>query len=190
MPSTVLPQPKDSRSSDSDKDRLYEVVNGVEVEVPHMGKNAALVASELAYYLRHFAAANKLGFVAVETLFRFAADRPQRRPDVAFISSARAAAAPTLSDDDPPAWEVVPNIAVEVISPTNTVKETNARVQEYFDAGVESVWVVDPASRRVDVYESPTKVRIHGPGDTLDGKPVLAGFQLKLADLFAVLNPR
>ncbi len=58
------------------------------------------------------------------------------------------------------------------------------KVEEYFRAGVERVWVVFPGAKKVYVYESPTSVRILTAADTLDGGPVLPGFQLPLANLF------
>src|SRR5438067_9065857 len=99
-----------------DSENLYEVVNGERREIPHMGALAGIIASVLSQYLGVFATQHKLGLVMVEVLFRLGANGPERRPDVAFISYDRwpLAAVPT---EDPPAWPVVPNLAVEVVSP-------------------------------------------------------------------------
>ena len=69
------------------------------------------------------------------------------------------------------AWEVVPDLAVEVVSPTNTSYEVVGKVDEYFRAGVRLVWVILPGRNKVYVYTSPTDVRILQPGDDLDGGP-------------------
>jgi Uma2 family endonuclease len=79
---------------------------------------------------------------------------------------------------------VVPNLAVEVVSPTDRVDALMDKVAEYFHAGVECVWVVLPSQQQVHVYESPTSVRILTRADTLRGEPLLPHFQLQLAALF------
>jgi Uma2 family endonuclease len=83
---------------------------------------------------------------------------------------------------------VVPNLAVEVVSPTNTADEVVEKIEEYFAAGVQLVWVIHPKRRRFEVYESPTAVRVLGPGDVLDGGTVLPGFRLPIDDLYAALR--
>ena len=82
------------------------------------------------------------------------------------------------------AWEVVPNLVVEVISPTDRVDDIVDKVAEYFRAGVECVWVSLPSQEQVYVYESPTQVRILTRTDELRGEPVLPQFQLPLTALF------
>jgi Uma2 family endonuclease len=87
-----------------------------------------------------------------------------------------------------PAWNVVPNLAVEIVSPSNSMKEVIGKVQEYFSAGVESVWVILPENEQVHVFDSPTSSRILARGDELTGEPVLPGFCLSLTDFFGELE--
>src|SRR5437588_7661560 len=123
-----------------DGDVLYEVVNGEIREVPPMSRLAVFVATVLAQHLGTFASQNKRGLVVVKMLFRLTTDGGrQRRPDVAFVAYDRLPE-PIFSTDDPPAWDVVPNLAVEVVSPTNTAEEIVQKIQEYLDAGVQLVW--------------------------------------------------
>jgi Uma2 family endonuclease len=169
-----------------DSDSLYEIVNGERREKPPMGALAGTVASFLVSYLNAFAFPQRLGFAISEVLFILRPDRPQRRPDIAFVSYTRWKTPPAPTED-PPAWDVVPNLAVEVVSPTNTAVEIEDKIQEYFDAGVELVWVIYPRHRRIYVYESPTQTRILLETDELDGGKVLPGFTLKIATLFEAL---
>ena len=106
----------------------------------------------------------------------------RRRPDVAFVSTARwplDRALPETGD-----WEVVPDLAVEVISPNDVFKDVLAKVREYFHYGVQVVWVVAPEERQVYVYDSPTHVRILTGQDELTGGEVVPGFRLPLGQLF------
>ena len=64
------------------------------------------------------------------------------------------------------------------------MEELNEKIGEYFQAGVELVWVIHPKLKRLDVYESPTSIRILTENDTLDGGKVLPEFRLALKDLF------
>ena len=123
-----------------------------------MGALAGTIASFLVSHLNHFAWQRRLGFAVSEVRFRLLAGRPQRQPDIAFIPYDRWAPPPLT--EDPPAWDVVPTLIVEVISPNDTIGELEEKIRDYFDAGVVLVWVLNPTLRRVYVYESFTQVRI------------------------------
>ena len=162
----------------------YEIINGNRQEKPPMGALAGTIAAELFFILGGFAKQHRLGRVVVEVLFTMKPNLPQRRPDLAFVSSDRWPLPATLTDD-PPALDTVPNLAVEVVSPTNSAAENFAKVQEYFEAGVKLVWVIYPLQRSIQVFESPTQSRILREADALDGCTVLPGFRLIVRDLFA-----
>jgi Uma2 family endonuclease len=164
-------------------DVLYEVVNGQIVEQEPMGAYEVWIASVLHASVHSFSRRHKLGRAVSEMLFdlKLAVSR-KRRPDVAFVSYDR-----WPSDRQVPrteAWEVVPNLAVEIISPTNPADDVVDKVAEYFQAGVEMVWIIFPSQHQVYAYTSPTDVRIIPRGGQLSGDPVLPGFVLSLADLF------
>ena len=180
----LVSPPKSPSSLQSDI--LYEIVNGEWREIPYMGAWAGSLASILSQFLGAFALPHKLGLAFVEVPFQLKPNRPTRRPDVVFIRYERwpIASPPT---EDPAAWQIVPNLAVEVVSPTNTAHEIDEKIEEYFDAGVELVWVIYPLSQRIYIYDSSTSVRILTEKDELDGGAVLPGFRLKIADLFAAL---
>jgi Uma2 family endonuclease len=116
---------------------------------------------------------------------RFRIDRErglERRPDVAFVSHER-----WPLDRRPPrtaAWDVVPDLAVEVISPNNRSNYDRQKLVEYFRAGVPAVWFVYPDLFKVDVCDSPMSVRILALGESLEWGTILPGFTLPLAVLF------
>jgi Uma2 family endonuclease len=169
-------------------EELYETVNGHRRGILPMGAYAGLVASILVGCLNEFALKNKLGLAVVEVLFRLRADpKLERRPDVAFVSYGKLPD-PVLPAEDPAAWDVVPNLAIEVVSPTNTADEIVEKIEEYFQTGVELVWVIYPKQRLVYAYQSTTQLRILREPDMLDGAAVLPGLQLKVIDLFAAVR--
>src|SRR5438876_10064342 len=101
-------------------DALYEFVDGEWRETPRMGAFAGLLASILVTELNNFARPNRRGLAVSEVLFRLDPDGLARRPDVAFLSSERWTY-PTPLREDPAVFEVVPDLAVEVNSPNNTL---------------------------------------------------------------------
>jgi len=163
----------------------YEVVNGKVVEKPAMGVFETGFASELFGWLQRTPGIQEAGRVLSEMLFLLdAAKDLKRRPDLAFVSHDR------WERNRPfprtAAWEVIPDLAIEIISPTNLACEVLVRVDDYFRSGVRSVWVVYPGEEleQVYIYESPTSVRILTRSDRLELPAILPGFQLPLDSLF------
>jgi Uma2 family endonuclease len=172
---------------DTEPDYLYEVVDGRYVEIPHMGAKAAWYASVLSYLINTFAIPRRLGLSGSEILFQLRPGSPERRPDVVFVSQGR------WNDErfksgDPASMRSVPDLAVEVVSPTNTSDAIEEKTLEYFAAGVTAVWVIHPLRKRVYVYDSPTKVRILTEADELDATPAVPGFKLNLREYFATVE--
>jgi Uma2 family endonuclease len=171
---------------------LYEFINGQRVEIPPMSIRAAIIASKLVAELNVFVKGHTIGEVFPETVFRLALTEDmtrERRPDIAFVSYQNW---PTESPREPDAnaWEIVPDLAVEVTSPTDRDEDQREKIREYFLAGVQLVWVVYPRLKIVDVYESPTRIQILTEADILKGEPILPGFELILSKLFEPAGPR
>ena len=82
------------------------------------------------------------------------------------------------------AWDVVPDLAVEVVSPSDIAQNLLGKVKEYFQAGVRLVWVVYPIQRCIHVYEAWNRIRVVTETDELDGGEVLPGFRRSLDRLF------
>jgi Uma2 family endonuclease len=164
-------------------DTLYEVVNGHRMEMPPMSAYEVGITSLLTESLGSFVRAHQLGRTFGEMLFVLDGDRKlQRRPDVAFVSYQTWPQGRPIPRTN--AWEVVPELAVEVVSPTNFAEEVVGRVLEFFHAGVREVWVVYPGPRQVYVYRSPTAIQVLTRADAIDGAPLLPGFKLPVAALF------
>jgi Uma2 family endonuclease len=161
---------------------LYEVVDGQRVELLPMGVYETDIANKVGRSLGLFVEAHHLGRVEIEMLFDLAVVRRQRRPDVAFVPYDRWPRDRRMPRGN--AWAVVPALAVEVVSPSNTMEEVLVKVPEYFRAGVQGVWVVLPDLAQVYVYESPTQVRVLTIADELGADALLPGFRLAVATLF------
>jgi Uma2 family endonuclease len=81
-------------------------------------------------------------------------------------------------------WPGPPDLAVEVVSPTDTLFDVEEKVDEWLAAGVAMVWVVNPKRKTVTVYRSPTSSTILTVNDELDGQDVVPGFRCRVSDLF------
>lgn len=160
---------------------LLELVRGRLVREPRPGGEHGLLVAELVARLHHHARVHGLGRVVTEAGFLLTDDPPTvRGPDAAFISTRNfpTTGVPTGF------WRVAPDLAVEVVSPSNTATEIQERVLEYLDAGTRLVWVVHPRIRTVTVFHSKTNVRVLTDAERLDGVDILPGFQLDIAELF------
>ncbi len=161
-----------------------ELVEGVLVEKA-VGYVQSALAGLLIGMLNAFVLPRNLGVVTGEAgMVELAADLV-RIPDVAFTSWDRL---PGLRYPAAPIPRLAPNLAVEVLSRSNTPGEMAVKRQDYFSAGVELVWEINPDSRTVAVYESTSQVATLSEADTLDGGTVLPGFTVRLRDLFSELD--
>jgi Uma2 family endonuclease len=166
------------------ENRLCELVDGVLVEKA-MGFRESLLACALIEFLRAFVRPRKLGVVAgADGMMRLASGLV-RIPDVSFVSWGRL---PARRVPTTPIPRLAPDLAVEVISEGNTKREMERKLREYFEAGVLLVWLIDPKARTVAVYTAVDQFIVLGEKQTLDGGPVLPGFSLPLAQLFAELD--
>jgi Uma2 family endonuclease len=172
-------------------DALYEVVHGRRLEMPPMSIRAVMVASRICSAMNAFAGPKRLGEAFTELLVHVPLGEDEsrdRRPDVSsFCYPGSTVTSP--EDPDANAWDVIPDVAVEVTSPSDRAEVQREKVLEYFRVGVRLVWVVYPNLRVVDVYETPSSVHVIGPDGALSGDPILPGFQLPLAVLFAPFAP-
>jgi Uma2 family endonuclease len=161
---------------------LYELVGGelVEKKTSYL---ASLVASRFFGLLFMHLHRNSVGHAVSEGVFIL--DRAaglKRRPDADFVSADRWPLDRPFPDKGD--LELAPDLAVEVVSPNDTMSEVLAKVREYFQYGVREVWVIVPEERQVLRYTGVSQVRILTENDLLDGAPVVAGWQLTVRDLF------
>lgn len=133
------------------EDRLYELVDGILVEKA-MGFRESFLAMALAKFVGNFLDQNPLGIVAGAAGMLRLAPGLVRIPDVSFISWGRL---PGRSVPRMPIPPLAPDLAVEVLSESNTAAEMTRKIGEYFAAGSRLVWIIDPEPRVVTVYTAP-----------------------------------
>jgi Uma2 family endonuclease len=161
-----------------DNGKRYEVVQGELREMSPPGMEHGERAVRIGRLLDEFVEAHELGRVGVESGFYLARNPDTvRGPDAFFVSKERLA----LDVEVIGFCEVIPDLVVEVISPGDTFTEVMEKVQEYLEAGVRLVWVVDSRRRAVVVYPGGHTL---AETDTLTGGDVLPGFAVPVARLF------
>jgi len=164
--------------------RLYELVDGVLVEKA-MGFRESYLAGVLVTMLSNFVGPRRLGIVLTpDGMVRLAAGLI-RIPDVAFISWEHL---PDRRLPTEPIPTLAPELVVEVLSVGNTAAEMARKRQEYFSAGVQAVWLIDPRARTVEVYTAPEQSTLLNATHTLEGGTILPGLRLSLRDFFAALD--
>ena len=166
------------------EDRTCELIDGVLLEKT-VGAYESELAISLAALLRAYVLANNLGIVmGPDGTIQIMPDLI-RIPDVAFIGWDRFPGRKRTTDPVP---ELVPDLAVEVLSRSNTPGEMRVKRQDYFTAGVLLVWEIDIQKRTVAAYRPDGSVATLTAAETLDGGEALPGFSLPLATLFAELD--
>jgi len=166
--------------------RLCELIDGTLVEKP-MGYYESRLAGVIFSILDEFSRQHGLGFVAGESGLSRVEPGQLRMPDVAFYSWSH------FPDHLLPAGQVlnlVPDLAIEVLSPGNTKEEMARKRKEYFLGGATLVWEVNPLKKTVCVYTAPDESRLVREKGTLDGGSVLPGFKLSVAQLFQRVGDR
>jgi Uma2 family endonuclease len=158
-------------------DRDFELIAGKIVEKSVSSPRASVVAVYIMSRVVFFVDDHDLGHVTGAD-GGYVVSGERYIPEGAFISKRRQ---PELSIE---AYNpLAPDLALEVLSPTNTDEETRIKVSNYLAAGT-VVWLVDPG-KRVEVYRPAQPLLILGVGDTLDGGDVLPGFKLSVSDILA-----
>jgi Uma2 family endonuclease len=160
--------------------RRFEVVKGELRDMTPMGGLHGVIALEIGYHVLHFVKQHQLGYAtSAETGFILATDPTTvHAPDVGFVAKAR------LSGPIPQKYfPLAPDLAVEVVSPSDTAQDIRERVRDFLKAGTRLVWVVYPESRTVDVYRSDGMQVVEIDG-VLEGGDVLPGFRLALRQVF------
>lgn len=190
-PERVLLDPPPGRATVEDvvraldhDNRLYELIDGTLVEMA-AGIRGSLLAIAIASILRDFILPRNLGFVCGADGTMQIRAALIRLPDVAFVSWARVGG----RIPDEPVPHLAPDLAVEVLSVSNTAGEMARKRREYFQAGVRLVWQIDARARTAAVYTSAEQPAVVLREDqALDSGDVLPGFALPLHDLFAELD--
>jgi len=177
---------KDVTELEAHSDRLCELIDGVLVEKT-MGYFESLVAVVLIRLLGQFVEEHDLGIVLGEGGTLKILPNQVRIPDVCFIAWHRF---PNHELPQVPIPALAPDLAIEVLSPSNTPGEMRRKLHDYFAAGVRLVWYIDPHARSAKAYDAEDRCVERSENDSLSGGDVLPGFELPLAELFAKVGPR
>jgi Uma2 family endonuclease len=162
--------------------KRYELIRGELRTMAPAGGEHGVLGMNLAGPLFQHVRANQLGVVLLaETGFQITTDPDTvRAPDIAFVRREHIPATGI-----PKAyWPGAPDLAVEVVSPDDTVYEVDDKVLDWQQAGAALVWVVNPRRRTVTVYRSLTDVSVLTENDELDGGTVVPGFRLRVGEIF------
>ena len=167
-----------------DDGKIYELHNGVLIEVAGSNLRQSQLAAWLIYLLFNFIEQHGLGG-AVTGADGTAQlnDYNTRIPDVGYISAER------LKTQDKNGYiQGAPDLAIEVVSPSNSNLEMQQRAGEYLSAKARLVWIVNPMTRTIDVYRPGGTRTVFSGDDVLDGSDVLPGLGLSLREVFKVLD--
>lgn len=162
---------------------LYELYDGVLTETEKMGGRHGEFQVEISSPLNVHVRANRLGRVYPSDTHFILARNPDRvvMPDVAFVRADRLPTEEARERFMP----LAPDLAVEVVSPSDRMVDVLAKIALYQQAGVQLIWLVQPRAQAVTVYALGREPRTLREGETLDGGDVVPGFRLPVANIFA-----
>ncbi len=163
--------------------KLYEIAGGELVEVSGLSFGGGGILSKLDTRLRPFVEAHNRGFVTIGGRFLLSEEpRIERRPDLAWVVKDRLPPPPY-----PGLFEGHPDLAIEVLSPSDPIGAAAKKAREYLEYWTREVWNVDPEAETITVYRPGGPARAYSQGDTLESV-VLAGFSVAVTGLFAGLE--
>jgi Uma2 family endonuclease len=162
----------------------YELIRGVLITMSPAGSEHGVVISRLTSLLEQFVSARNLGLIfGAETGFLLEHNPDTvRAPDVAFVRHER------IPESGIPQgyWPGAPDVAVEVVSPSDPLRDVNEKAAFWIQSGTQGVWIVDPRSKTVTVYSAAGATKTFAPDGTLDGGDALPGFSCAVAEIFRV----
>jgi Uma2 family endonuclease len=163
------------------REGLWELIDGEPVKMTPSPDESSWIAGEVFFAIRTFLATHPIGraFPADAGFVIFADRDTVRAPDVAFVRRERL---PALSRTF---VGVPPDLAVEILSPSDRLADALSKVSMYLQAGVPLVWLIDPVRRTATIFRQEKAPVTIGDDAVLDGEEVLPGFTLPLAKLLA-----
>ena len=160
--------------------RLCELVDGTLVEKA-MGCYEARLGSVLSYFLESYLEKHDLGICFGSDAMLRILPQQVRMPDISFVSWSQL---PNRELPAEPIATLTPELAVEVLSISNTRREMERKRSEYFQTGTRLVWEIDPRIQTARIYSNPDQFHEIDLDGSLDGGEVLPGFSLSLRQLF------
>jgi Uma2 family endonuclease len=157
----------------------HELDEGELIEMPPASEEHGGIESEIVAILRNFVKEHQLGKVYGSSAgYRLRADTV-REPDASFVRESRREEIKSRGFA-----KGAPDLAVEILSPSDSVRQLKRKVKQYFDAGTRTVWVVYPESREVNVLDASGEDRVLGTGEMLECPELLPGVSVKIDEFF------
>ena len=167
----LLRMPKDGRK--------YELVDG-EIVVSPAGMRHSEIAAKISYIIATFLEKSPIGKVYSADVGIILPNENLRSPDVTFVRTEK------LPEGKSPDTfgEIVPDLAVEVLSPNDSPTYVGRKIGEYLECGVPLVWLIDPATETVTVYRSLSQTEQLSAQDTINAEPILPGSSCPVSRFF------
>lgn len=155
----------------------YEYVKGELIPMPPTSGEHGDISMSLVLVLGPYVSENRLGRIYTSDTGFQIGDRVLM-PDIAFVSASR------LPEDRSKAFSIPPDLAIEVVSPTDIQFRIVEKALAYLESGTRLVWVIEPVAKTVTVYRSETDIKVLTREDTLTGEEVVEGFTCPVSQLF------
>lgn len=169
------------QNNDVERRVRCELIDGTLVEKAQMSYLEDSLTTVLATFLHTFLWKHKLGKAFTAGALYKLIDGNFRLPDITVCLKDKF---PKGKVERVPYVDFAPDLAVEVLSKSNTPREIQRKRRELFDSGTKVMWVVDPEKRTVAVYITPDDAQVLTEQDTLTGGDLLPGFELSIAEWF------
>ncbi len=162
-------------------DKRLELVRGELRELAPANFEHGLVAGKLQVLVGQFVLSQRLGYVVTAETGFVVSRKPAtvRAPDMAYVSREHVGEGNFKRFAD-----FIPDLVAEVVSPSDTFSEVVEKVEDWLNAGVRIVWVIDPATKTVRLYRQGQPTQVLREQDTLSGEDVLPGFECKVSEIF------
>jgi Uma2 family endonuclease len=167
----LLQCPKDGRK--------YELVDG-QILVSPAGLYHAQVVAKIVHIIATFLDSHPIGVVCGDNLGINFPNGNLRSPDVTFVRNEK------LPVGEPAEGfpSFIPDLAVEILSPHDSLRQVGQKIGEFLDCGVSLVWLVDPTRETVTVYRSLSQTEQLSPKDVITAEPILPGFSCQVSRFF------
>jgi Uma2 family endonuclease len=164
-------------------DQRHELVKGELHTMAPAGFNHGVVINRLAFLLTRHVDTNALGLVTgAETGFLLSRNPDTvRAPNIGFVSKQRVQSAGRTEKF----WNGPPDLAVEILSPSDTLEMSESKVDDYLSGGTPLVWVANPRRRTVTTYRAARNPQLLAENQNLEGEEVVPGFSVPVAEIFA-----
>ncbi|MEM6282388.1 MAG: Uma2 family endonuclease [Chloroflexota bacterium] len=155
-------------------------------EPPMTGEEHGAIQAEMMFMLMTYLRKNKLGRIyPADLIYVLSGDdasvRVTRKPDISFVKQEN-----LRTEDSEKPYYRAPDLAVEIVSPSESIEDTRAKINDYLTYGTQQVWVVYPKTKQVEIYIPDATSRTYNADDTISGGDLLPGLNLAVADIFDV----